>query len=77
MSSPPTPTPNSLCIQPYWNSITVAMMSAVPIWLSIPWKSTRTGRNGPAKRKFTSGILKMLMPVEKPEFTVIRNISAK
>ena len=53
------------------------MMKAVPIWLSMPWKSTLTGLKGPAKRKLTSGILKMLMPVEKPELAVMRNISAK
>lgn len=52
-------------------------MSAVAIWLNMPWNSTRTLLNGPTKRKFTSAILKMLMPVEKPELAVIRNISAK
>ena len=57
--------------------MTTAMMSAVAIWLSIPWKRTRSGLKGPAKRKFTSGILKTLMPVEKPELAVMRNISAK
>ena len=57
--------------------MTTAIMSAVAIWLNMPWNSMRNGLNGPTNRKFTSGILKMLMPVEKPEFAVIRNISAK
>ena len=49
---------------------------AVPSCWSMPKDSTRRGLKGPAKRKFTSGILKTLMPVEKPEFTMRMNISA-
>ena len=42
----------------------------------MPKNSTRSGRNGPAKRKLTSGILNTLMPVEKPELTTRMSISA-
>lgn len=42
----------------------------------MPKDSTRSGLNGPAKRKFTSGILNTLMPVEKPELTIRTSISA-
>ena len=49
---------------------------AVPSCWSMPKDSTRSGLNGPAKRKFTSDILNTLMPVEKPELTIMTSISA-